>query len=48
MGVSATTECKHDLEVQETRRIKIMHCYSLKEKKMDIEAQKIALEKEVQ
>ena len=25
-----------------------MHCYSLKEKKIDIEAQKIALEKEVQ
>lgn len=48
MGVSATTKRKHDLEVQETRQIKIMHCYSLKEKKMDIEAQKIALEKEVQ
>ncbi len=48
IGVSATTKRKHDLEVQETRRIKMTHCYSLKEKKIDIEAQKIALEKEVQ
>ena len=48
VGVSATTKRKHDLEVQETRRIKITHRYSLKEKKLDIEAQKIALEKEVQ
>ncbi len=48
MGVSVTTKRKHDLEIQETRRIKITHHYSLKEKKIDIEAQKIALEKEVQ
>ncbi len=48
MGVSATTKRKHDLEIQETRRIKITYHYSLKEKKTDIEAQKIALEKKVQ
>ncbi len=38
MGVSATTKRKHDLEIQETRRIKITHHFSLKEKKIDIEA----------
>ncbi len=48
MGISATTKRKHDLEIQETRRIKIIHHYSLKEKRIDIEAKKIALEKEVQ
>lgn len=48
MGVNATAKCKHDLEIQETRSIKIMHRYSLKEKKIDIEAQKIALEKKIQ
>lgn len=46
--VNTTTKYKHDLEVQETCQIKILHCYFLKEKKMDIETQKIALEKEVQ
>ena len=48
IGISNTTKRKHDLEVQKTRRIKIMHRYSLKEKKMDIEMQKIVLKKEVQ
>ncbi len=48
MGVSASTKCKHDLEIQETRQIKITHHYFLKEKNIDIEAQKIVLEKEVQ
>lgn len=48
MGVSATTKCKYNLKIQETRWIKITHQYSLKEKKMDIEAQKIVLKKEVQ
>ena len=48
MGVSATTKRKHDLKIQKTRQIKMMHHYSPKEKKMDIEAQKIVLEKEVQ
>ncbi len=48
MGVSVTTKRKHDLEIQETRRIKIPHHYFLKEKKIDIEVEKIALEKEIQ
>lgn len=38
IGVSTTTKRKHELEIQETHQIKIIHCYSLKEKKMDIEA----------
>ena len=48
MGVSTITKRKHNLEIQETRQIKIMHHYSLKKKKINIELQKIALEKEVQ
>lgn len=47
MRVIITTKRKQDLEVQETSRIKIMHRDFLKEKKIDIRARKIALEKEV-
>ena len=36
--VNATTKCKYNLEAQETCWLKILYCYSLKEKKMDIEA----------
>ncbi len=47
IGVSTTTKRKHYLEIQKTRKIKITYHYSLKEKKKDIEAKMIALEKEV-
>lgn len=43
--VSAITKCKYDLEVQKTCQIKMIYCYFWKEKKIDIEAQKIALRK---
>ena len=47
IGVNATINCKYNLEIQKTCWVKIIYHYSLKKKKMDIEAQKIALEKEV-
>lgn len=48
MGVGTTTKRKHNLEIQETCQIKITYHYSPKEKKIDIEAQKIVLEKKIQ
>lgn len=48
MKISTTTKRKHDLEIQKTCQLKIIYCYSLKEKKMDIKVQKITLEKKVQ